>query len=346
MTHPSVGSFPVRAFTEGANSRVVGARLCHFKPSSAELLIEHKLWIDEVFIPKMRQHPNAWVDFLGSASRTGTPTSNYDLSRERNDKVEAYIKKTYPEIKVNIRVPLGADSESLKDDRKYSEGYYRAVVVRWYGVPLQIPVPTPPPEAPYRFRKYKAPEGCWLITKVKGSDLSLGVASGGKVSIQILNDKGEKYEIVGYGAGVGSSAKISIEQGKEFMEQLFKFIKGAKVVTEYLEKIKKENKLEFTGPSETNGGILKGMHWKAYLTADQIRAKDFFIIGEIGGDLIAAGGKLGLIRFGSMRDVVMLDLLPIWGLFINLGLSTFSLGGTAKISVYYLSDVKKLPADK
>jgi hypothetical protein len=143
-------------FTE--NGRVVGARLCNFTTASSEPLAGHKDWITKFFAPAMKKHPNAWIDFIGYASRVGNAASNLRLSEQRVAATEAFIKTQYPTIKVNLRLSKGEEeSASFGDANSSNDGYWRAVLIRWYGIPLDIPNPVYPPDpfaSPLMYRVY------------------------------------------------------------------------------------------------------------------------------------------------------------------------------------------------
>src|SRR5438874_9492973 len=95
----------VLPFTEGI--RIAGARLCHFKSGSSELVGSHKDWITKFFAPAMRKHPNAWIDFIGYSSRKGNAARNLQLSELRVAATEAFVKQQHPGIKVNVRLYKG-----------------------------------------------------------------------------------------------------------------------------------------------------------------------------------------------------------------------------------------------
>ena len=144
-------------FTEGP--QVVGARLCHFGSASSELLQSHKHWITQYFLPVMKKQPGAWIDFYGYASRTGGAPSNLALSQLRINATEEYFKTQYPGIKVNIRLAKGyQESASFRDPESSNDGYWRAVLIRWFGISLNIPTPVYPPNrfaSPLMYRVYR-----------------------------------------------------------------------------------------------------------------------------------------------------------------------------------------------
>jgi hypothetical protein len=346
---------PIQPFTE--NGRVAGARLCQFRTGSSDLLNGHKDWISKYFVPKMQQHPNAWIDFIGYASRTGNKDKNVDLSRRRIAAVEQQIKSLYPNIRVNLRIAEGdADAASFNIPAANDEGYWRAVLIRWYGVPLAIETPVYPPEETYKpkERKYYAPKGCWCIIGVDsfGLPLKAGV-SAGKVDLTLLNDKGEQYVLHGYGAGGGLGVDVKpIEAAEEAS-------KAAKVIIQLVNNLKeiglkagdlqnisdKIKGLNLTGPSETAGGVFRRLSWEANLSIEDITAAKTFTIGNAEGQFIVAGAEIGFIFFGTppmepISSAVSYGILgKPWGYYSSVGLGTMKgalgISGTAYIMTSY-----------
>lgn len=352
MGDPAVS--PLQPFTE--SGRLVGARLCFFKTGSAELLSGHKDWITSHFIPKMRQHPNAWVDFIGYASRLGSADANQSLSQRRIAAVEKFIKDNYPEIRVNMRIPDGAaDAESFKVDAANDEGYWRAVLLRWYGVPLKIETPVYPPEEILvpKVRKYFAPKGCWCIVGVDtfGIPIKAGV-SGGTAAVTLLNDKGEKYVMKGIGAGGGLGIDVApvewAEKSGKIIKVLVNTLKEVGLKAGDLQNVSdKVKSLNLTGPSETNGGVFKRVSWEANLTIDEIKNAGFFTIGSGEGQFVIGGAELGFIFFGvppvdplssTFRLAVMGE--P-WGYYASVGLGTLKGALGISATVYKTTSVEK-----
>ena len=146
----------VLPFTEGI--RIAGARLCDFKTESSEPLDSHKAWITLHFVPALRKHPNAWIDLIGFASRLGNAAANLRLSERRIAATEAFVKQQYPGIRVNVRLATGnKEATSFRYAHSDDDRYWRAVLIRWYGIPLDIPTPVYPPDpfaSPLMFRVY------------------------------------------------------------------------------------------------------------------------------------------------------------------------------------------------
>jgi hypothetical protein len=144
---------PVQPFTEGAQT--VGAWLGYFGSSSAELGGAHKNWIANYFGPAMNQNPNAWIDLIGHSSVGGSDAANVAVSNKRMDSVEKFIRSVVPNIKVNLKTPKGSQ-EAKTFHNTDMDGYWRAVMVRWYGTTTPIQVPLYPAEvADWMKRVYK-----------------------------------------------------------------------------------------------------------------------------------------------------------------------------------------------
>lgn len=310
-----------------ADGRLSGARLCQFGNKSAVLLEGHKKWIRDHFIPKIRNHPNAWIDLHGHTSRLGSEKSNMTLGAQRIAAVEQYIKSIYPGITINLRNNQGeSDAKSFNYEEKNNDGFWRAVIIRWFGIPIEIPTPPYPEEKP--FRGIEAPKGCWNIIGVDtfGVPIKAGVG-GGSANVTILNDKGQKWMIKGAGLGIGADVKVDgpkILQGlKGAKEIIYEMIKGVVLkagdlqnINDSLKKINDERKI--TGPSETGGAIFKRGTWEANLTLQQIVGSQVFFIGT--GELqgVAMGGEVGLIGFGTPLHGIDTP----WGYYLSLGLGT------------------------
>jgi hypothetical protein len=148
----------VLPFQEGI--RITGARLCHFKSGYSELVGSHKDWITQHFAPAMKKHPDAWIDITGYSSRKGNAAANLQLSKLRVAATEAFIKQQYAGITVKVRQYKGdTDAASFQAPAGDDDGYYRAVLVRWSNVPLELNIPTPvyPPDlwvSPLMWRVY------------------------------------------------------------------------------------------------------------------------------------------------------------------------------------------------
>ena len=345
----------VQGFSEAG--RMAGARLCHFKTGKSDLVRGHKDWIAKYFVPKMKQHPNAWIDLVGYTSRVGSPDTNLALSSARIASVENAIKSQYPTIRVNMRIPDGeADAASFNTPETNNEGYWRAVLIRWYGVPLQIETPVyPPEEAPtIKFRKYVAPKGCWCIIGVDsfGLPIKAGIAAG-VVDVTLLNDKGEKYVFHGIGAGGGLGIDVApTEWAKGAGKAIGWAVNALKEIglkAGDLQNVSKTVKdAGIVGPSETAGGVFKRVTWAANLTLDEIKSSGFFTVASGELQFVMAGAEMGMIFFSQppiepISTSVQYGMLgKPWGFFTSAGLGTLKGAIGISATVYKTTSVEKL----
>jgi hypothetical protein len=334
-----MGAFAIYPFTEAG--RVVGARLAEFGVGSAALREAHKVWIKQYLAPNLQKYPGAWIDFHGFASNTGNAASNYNLSVRRIASVEKYIKDFHSTVRVNIRNPRGVDG-AIEDNAppNKEDGYYRAVLVRWFGVPLNIPAPQQLPEPSPRFKRFMAPAGCWCIVAADsvGVPIKAG-ASAGKVTFKLLNDQGQLYEITGVGAGVGLGANAGPKQFEEVLSRGKKVLDWFKEVglkagdiPNIHDKIKE---LNLTGPSETDGPVLKDFTWSAKLGFKDIVGEGFFVVGMGEGQFMVAGAEVGVIVFGN-------PFRRVWGFYSSLGLGTLKGALGVGATVYKVTSSSKL----
>ena len=326
-------SSPIQPFTEGPHGRVVGARLCQFHTGSAELLGSHKDWITKHFVPKMRQYPNAWVDLIGSVSRSEDASKYPGLSERRIAAVEAFIHSHHPGLRFNRRIPQGAsDAKRFGEQARNDDSYYRAAVVLWFGVPLAIDAPQypPEPESPgIRLQVKKAPRGCWCVVGVDtfGVPLKAGVSIG-KADVTLLNDQGELYTLHGVGGGAGVGVDIGPELAEKGLQWVLKFVKELGLKAGDFQNVSnKIQQLKLTGPNDTFGGVFRLASWEANLIISQITGSGFFTIASGEAQAIVTGGEVGLIYFGAPS--VMAQALgaggaanTTWAFFCCLGLGT------------------------
>lgn len=352
MGNPVVS--PIHPYT--ADERLAGARLCHFGTGSAELLQAHKDWITRYFVPKMKQHPNAWIDIYGHTSRLGSEGSNKILSEKRLAAVEQFIRSQHPAINVNIRGSHGeSDAQGFSIEERNNDGYWRAVLIRWFGVPLKIETPPYPKEDPPKFkeRKYYAPKGCWCIIGVDtfGIPIKAGV-SGGTAAVTLLNDKGEKYVIKGIGAGAGVGIDVApiewAEKSGKIIKVLVNALKEVGLKAGDLQNVSdKVKSLNLTGPSETNGGVFKRISWEANLTIEEITKSGFFTIGSGEGQFVVGGAEIGFIFFGSppvdplSSTFKYAALGEPWGYYASAGLGTLKGALGVSATVYKTTSVQK-----
>ncbi|HLK68141.1 MAG TPA: hypothetical protein VKU19_32130 [Bryobacteraceae bacterium] len=322
--------------------RAAGARLCYFPTDSSTLILQHKDWINRFFLPKIRQYPNAWIDVIGSASTRGNAVHNMQLGQRRAEEVRNYIRMQYPGLNINRVYSEGATepANTFRYDGSNNDGFWRAVLIRWYGLPDLPPTPyiPPPPDDPsLRILVRKAPPGCWCIVGVNtfGIPLKAGVAAG-KVDITLLNDKGEKWVLHGYGGGLGAGPNIGPEIAEKGLKIVLKSLKEIGTHAGDLTNISdKLSKMNITGPSDTSGGVFRRFTWKADLTIKDITAAGFFTIASGETHIVAAGLDAGVVFFGNF-DALDMFKTP-WGFFVGLGLGTMKAALGVSAIVYKLT---------
>jgi hypothetical protein len=335
---------PIQPYIE--NDRVVGARLCHFGSGSPQLLNGHKDWLTKYFVPKMKQSPGPWIDVYGHTSRLGSEKDNDKLGLARVHEVVNFIKNQHPSMNIPKQLSAGeADAQSFSLEEKNNDGYWRSVLIRWFGVPLPVETPAYPPEIKPTPSIRVAPKGCWCIVGVDtfGIPIKAGV-SGGTAEITLLNDKGEKYSISGIGPGVGAGVDIGPKIAEKGIGVLLKALKEIGLKAGDLQNVSdKVKSLKLTGPSETGGGVFRRATWGANLSIHDITKAGFFTIGSGEAQLAVAGGEVGLISFADpVRSALTLGVLVYpWGFYTSLGLGTLkaALGGSG--TTYKITKVEK-----
>jgi hypothetical protein len=312
-------------FTVGM--RLVGARLCNFSTGSAELLSSHKDWINDYLAPTLKKYPNCWVDLIGYASRVGSSSDNMKLSTNRIAAVESFLRSKHPSLKFNLRLPKGEDASAADGDpESNNDGYWRAVLIRWYDVPLDIPTPVYPPDPGLKFKTYTAPKGCWLILGVNtfGIPIKAG-ATGGTAIVYLLNDKGELWKITGIGGGGG----LGVDIAPATWGTIAKWVSS--VVANFSNLGNIPGVPNIGGPSQTAGPVLRYLTWAANLSINDINGAHFVIAsGEAHG--VVLGADVGLISFGSN---------PVfgtpWGFYTGLGLGTLKAALGVSSMVYAIT---------
>jgi len=328
---------PILPYTN--DEGLVGARLCEFETGSAELLQAHKDWMWKYFFPAIRKYPVASIDLVANASMLGDGGRNMALSKRRVDTVEEFIK-------MNCITPVSKDWQGSKGAASFrvepanNEGYYRAVLMTWSGVPHKIETPVyPPPEPPvqYKHKKLRAPKGCWCVIGVDGFGIPIKAGfSGGTVDITLLNDQGEKWLMRGVGLGFGFGADIDAPKGLKWLLQVL--MKGGDAAN--VSKTIKD--LNIIGPSETSGGVFRQFTWKAGLSIyDMTRAGVFSIMN---GDVhfLLGGAEMGLIFFGFPPEIPILGqvsaVMNPWAFYSQLGLATWKAAAEIGDTAYKLTD--------
>ena len=132
-----MGKHTISPFTEAGH--LVGARLIAFQRGSSSPLPDHKTWLEQGFVPRMRQSPNAWVDLIGYATGAPSKAANDTVAWNRIRAVESHLKSLYPALRINVRM-LGIIDEQVDENGKAvapgMDNYWNAVLLRWYGVTL------------------------------------------------------------------------------------------------------------------------------------------------------------------------------------------------------------------
>jgi hypothetical protein len=109
----------------------IAARLCNFVTAQSDLLDSHKAWLDSNVRPVVESLPNPWIDLMGYASRLGNSNFNQQLSGQRCDAVQSYVK----DYSSNLKFPMewGKGEDESGPDEKDNSGYFRAVEIYVYG---------------------------------------------------------------------------------------------------------------------------------------------------------------------------------------------------------------------
>jgi hypothetical protein len=175
------------------------ARLCNFKTAQADLLQDHKTWIDQTVGPIISSMQGTWVDLIGYASKLGDPQYNKGLSGRRVDAVRDYIATWRKGINFQKEVALG--EEQSTGDESNNDGYFRAVEVFVYGF-------APPPLRP-RLEKKKPVLQSFAIRPISALSIGIGAAGGDAVAFDIGEpSKGKWRRFIYAGASMNISIKI------------------------------------------------------------------------------------------------------------------------------------------
>lgn len=175
------------------------ARLCNFKTGQADLLQDHKDWIDKTVGPIITSLQGTWVDLIGYASKLGNAESNKALSGRRVDAVRDYIATWKKGINFQKEVALG--EEQSMGDESNNDGYFRAVEVYVYGF-------APPPLRP-RVEKKNPTLKKFFIRPVSAVSIGIGPAGADAVAFDIGEPAKRKWRRFIYtGASMNISLKI------------------------------------------------------------------------------------------------------------------------------------------
>jgi hypothetical protein len=177
------------------------SRLCNFSTGQADLLADHKDWIDKTVGPVITNMHGTWVDLIGYASKLGNADANKRLSERRLEAVRDYISTWKKGINFQKESALG-EEQSLGDESN-NDGYFRAVEVYVYGF-------APPPLRP-RIEKRKAPRQSFAIRVVSAVSVGIGPAGADAVAFDIGEPRKGKWRRFWY---TGASMNVSIKLPK------------------------------------------------------------------------------------------------------------------------------------
>ena len=178
-------------------------RLCNFKTGQADLLQDHKDWIDKTVGPIITSLQGTWVDLIGYASKLGNAKSNKALSGRRVDAVRDYIATWKKGINFQKEVALG--EEQSMGDESNNDGYFRAVEVYVYGF-------APPPLRP-RVEKKNPTLKKFFIRPVSAVSIGIGPAGVDAVAFDIGEPAKRKWRRFIY---TGASMNISLKKFPDF----------------------------------------------------------------------------------------------------------------------------------
>jgi hypothetical protein len=328
---------PILPYTN--DQGLAGARLCEFKTGSADLLKSHKDWMWKYFFPSIRQYPLAEIQLAGNTSMLGDASKNMALSKRRVDTVEEFIKMNcITPVKKNWQG--SRDAAAFKVAPENNDGYYRAVLMTWSGVPHKIETPRyPPPEeaAPIKHKKLHAPKGCWCVVGVDSFGIPLKPGfSVGTTEVTLLNDEGERWLLKGVGAGAGLGVDVDAPKGLNWLLQLLLKSGDAANASQTIKD------LNIIGPNETSGGVFRRFTWKADLDIWDITRPGLFTIVNGGFHLLIGGGEIGFIFFGLPPEIPLVGqlsaLMNTWAFYGQAGLGTWKAAAEISETVYKLTD--------
>jgi outer membrane protein OmpA-like peptidoglycan-associated protein len=94
---------------EEVNIGGVSGLLFNYAIGSATMRYEHKLWLDQMAIPFLKQNRDRTVSLFGLASRSGSDDFNRKLSQWRAEKIHAYLRSR------------GVNKDQFEDDTAMGE---------------------------------------------------------------------------------------------------------------------------------------------------------------------------------------------------------------------------------
>jgi hypothetical protein len=177
------------------------SRLCNFPTGQADLLQDHKGWIDGTVGPIITNMQGTWVDLVGYASKLGNAAANQRLSERRVEAVRNYISTWKKGI--NFQKEIGRGEEDSLGDETNDDGYFRAVEVYVFGF-------APPPLRP-RIEAKKPVRQRFAIRVVSAVSVGVGPAGADAVAFDIGEPKKGKWRRFWY---TGASMNVSIKLPK------------------------------------------------------------------------------------------------------------------------------------
>lgn len=321
-----------------------GMRLLGFPLGSDAMLPSHKTWLKEGFLPDIQKHPGARVTVLGMTSRVG-PEKAAGLSQRRADQVTSFIRSNG---QVNIVDSRGVgDQDAVADnlpDGK-DEPRYRAVTLRWEGLNRDIKsFENLGPKSLVK-RTIKTQPGIWLVTSVDTFGLPIKI-SPGKITITLLNDKGEQWAISGIGLGVGHGVEFGAKEAKGYIEEAVKFIKGIGFKLGDVPNLAdglKDLMTNLPTTSATTGGIFRKDQIVSNWSIEKIVARKSMVVISGGMGVGVVSGELGLLYFDvpllSSHDEPFGADTP-WGLYS--GIAAAKLAAEIGVMFYAITDHKMI----
>jgi len=107
-------------------------RLYNFRINRWDLQIQHKLWLDELAIPFLREDSARTMLLIGMTSRSGSEAHNVILSKRRASEVLNYFSRSNLENRLDERFGgIKAGGERYAKNKGHKDGkeddYFRAV---------------------------------------------------------------------------------------------------------------------------------------------------------------------------------------------------------------------------
>jgi hypothetical protein len=320
-------------FTEGG--RVTGIRLANFANDSDEPLGPHKEWISQFFLPMMAKNPGHRVRLIGMASRNGDATYNKGLSGRRIRKVEGLFGGKVNIVERNPGGEVPAAEDGVKDGNR--DGRWRAVLLRWEGVSLPLPIPPGPQPAKFKKVVIKTQPGVWLIISVDTFGVPIKFLQAGRIAVTLLNDKGEQWVISGFGGGLGVGAEFGADAAKGVIRIIRDTLKNIGFKAADLPNLV-GGLDDISIPSATIGGVFRGTNIVSNFTIHDIVRNGMMLVisGSLGIGI--ASGEEGLIVFGNAAVGRNAPTIFPWGVYSSL--TTLKAGADIGGVLYSITDFK------